>query len=152
MTDLNISATSYVLLQGKTTCWKCSAKTTVTAIWVPGFIDKEDEEYPEEGGPALLKYVSELDIATMTHVRAASPWLKPSFWQAADQAYLANHCQACDVLQGDNFVYSPDGPFFPQDQAGVDRLNVIPGHGPLTASASTAQSEWMEMVVASAIG
>ncbi|MCE4308098.1 hypothetical protein LYZ79_15955, partial [Xanthomonas hortorum pv. vitians] len=51
-----------------------------------------------------------------------------------------NHCKACDELQGDHFVFSPDGPFFPQDQAGVDQLKVIPGHGPLMANASTVQS------------
>ncbi|MDQ1109310.1 hypothetical protein QE424_002469 [Stenotrophomonas rhizophila] len=146
MTDLTISTTSYALLQGGITCWKYSVATKVTAIWVPGFIDNEDEECPEEGGAALLKYISELDIETMTRVRAASPWLKPNYSQTADQTYWANHCQTCDALQGDHFVYSPDGPFFPQDQAGVDQLKVMPGHGPLMASASTAQSGWMDLV------
>lgn len=69
MTDLNITATSYALLQGKSTCWKCSESIVVTAIWVPRFLDNEDEEYPEEGGPSLLKYVSELDVGTMARVR-----------------------------------------------------------------------------------
>lgn len=146
MTDLNISAISCALLQSGTTCWKCSAATTVTAIWVPGFIDNEDEECPEEGGAALLKYISDLDAGTMARVRAASPWLKPNYSHTADQTHLANHCQACDALQGDHFVYCPDGPFFPQDQAGVDQLKVIFEHGPLMASASTAQSGWMELV------
>lgn len=146
MTDLTISASSYALLQCAISCWKCFAATTVTAIWVPGFIDNEDEEYPEEGGAALLKYVSELDIATMAHVRAASPWLKPSFSQTADQTYLANHCQTCDALQGDHHVYGPDGPFFPEDQVGVDPLKVTPGRWPLMASATAVQSEWMEWI------
>ncbi|WP_340650055.1 hypothetical protein [Pseudoxanthomonas winnipegensis] len=146
MTDLNITATSYALLQGETTCWKCSASIPVTAIWVPGFIDNEEEEYPEEGGASLLKYVSELDVGTMARVKAAAPWLKPNYSKTANQTYLANHCQACDALQGDHFIYGPDGPFFPQDQASVDQLKVIQGHGPLMASASTAQSGWMELV------
>ena len=146
MTDLNITATSYALLQGKFTCWKCSESIVVTAIWVPGFLDNEDEEYPEEGGPSLLKYVSELDVGTMARVRAAAPWLKPNCSQTANQTYVANHCQICGTLQGDHFIFSPDGPFFPQDQAGVDQLKVIPGHGPLMASASTAQSDWMGLV------
>ncbi|MCL1532527.1 hypothetical protein M3O57_18190 [Xanthomonas nasturtii] len=146
MTELNITATSYALFEGEAACWKCSASIPVTAIWVPGFLDNEDEEYPEEGGPSLLKYVSELDVGTMGRVKAAVPWLKPNFSQTANQTYLANHCKACDELQGDHFVFSPDGPFFPQDQAGVDQLKVIPGHWPLMANASTVQSSWMELV------
>ncbi|WP_394687186.1 hypothetical protein [uncultured Xanthomonas sp.] len=146
MTDLNITATSYALLQGETTCWKCSASISVTSIWVPGFIDNQDEEYPEEGGPSLLTYVSELDVATMVRVQAAAPWLKTNYSQTADQNYLANHCQVCDALQGDHFVFGPDGPFFPQGQAGVDQLKIIRGHGPLMASASAAQSGWMELI------
>ncbi|HID8170822.1 TPA: hypothetical protein ACXIGC_001219 [Stenotrophomonas maltophilia] len=146
MTELNIIATSYALLQGETTCWKCSASTPVTAIWVPRFIDNEDEEYPEKGGPSLLKYVSELDVGTMARVRAAAPWLKLNYSQTANQTYLANHCQTCDALQGDHHVYGPDGPFFPQDQAGVDPLKVTPGRGPLMASATAVQSEWMEWI------
>ncbi|QEO96965.1 hypothetical protein [Xanthomonas oryzae] len=146
MTDFNITATNYALLQGVTICWRCSAAIPVTALWVPGFLDNEDEEYPEEGGPSLLKYVSELDMGTMARVRAAAHWLKPNYSQTANQTYLANHCQACDALQGDHFVYSPDGSFFPQNQAGVDQLKIIPGHGPLMASASTAQSGWMDLI------
>jgi len=46
-------------------------------------------------------------------VRATTPWLKPSYSQMTVQTYLANHCQSCDALQGDHFVYTPDGPFFP---------------------------------------
>jgi len=118
MTDLNIEATCYALLQGETTCWKCSAVVPVTALWVPGFIDNEDEEYPEEGGPALLKYVCALDVVTMARVQAAAPWFKHCHSHTANQSYLANHCQVCDALQGDHFVFGPDGPFFPQDEAG----------------------------------
>ncbi|MEC3888913.1 hypothetical protein [Xanthomonas campestris] len=62
------------------------------------------------------------------------------------RTYLTNHCQACDALQGDHFVYGPDGPFFPQDRAGVDQLKVIPGHGAVMASASTAQSGWIAWI------
>ncbi|WAT14266.1 hypothetical protein [Xanthomonas fragariae] len=146
MTDLNIAATSYALLQGETTCWKCLATIPVTALWVPGFIDNEDEEYPQEGGPSLLKYISELDVGTMARVQAEAPWLKPNHSQTADRTYLANHCQACDALQGDHLVYGPDGSFFPQDRAGVDQLKVIPGHGAVMASASTAQSGWIAWI------
>ncbi len=145
-TDLNITATSYALLQGKSTCWKCSESIVVTAIWVPRFLDNEDEEYPEEGGPSLLKYVSELDVGTMARVRAEAHWLKPNYSQTANQTYVANHCQICGALQGGHFIFSPDGPFFPRDQAGVDQLKVIPGHGTLMASASTTQSGWMGLV------
>lgn len=42
LADPNIIATSYALLQGETTCWRCLAVTKVMAICVPGFIDNED--------------------------------------------------------------------------------------------------------------
>lgn len=98
MTDLNITATSYALLQGKFTCWKCSESIVVTAIWVPGFLDNEDEEYPEEGGPSLLKYVSELDVGTMARVRAAAPWLKPNCSQTASMGVRARQAPGQDFL------------------------------------------------------
>ncbi|WP_407364925.1 hypothetical protein [Xanthomonas campestris] len=46
MTDFNIAA----LLQGETTCWKCSATIPVTALWVPGFIDNEDRNTRKRAG------------------------------------------------------------------------------------------------------
>ncbi|AJZ52506.1 hypothetical protein ABFO19_17465 [Xanthomonas citri pv. glycines] len=85
-------------------------------------------------------------MGIIARAQVAARWLKHNYPQMASQIYLANHCKACDELQGDHFVFSPDGPFFPQDQAGVDQLKVITGHGSLMASASTVQSSWMELV------
>ncbi|MEA9705253.1 hypothetical protein [Xanthomonas campestris] len=127
MTDLNITATSYAFLQRETTCWKCSASIPVTAIWVPGFLDNEDEEYPEEGGPSLLKYVSALDVGTMARVKATAPWLKPNYSQTASQTYLASHCQACDVAAGRPFRLQPRRPVLPQRPGWRESAESHPG-------------------------
>lgn len=150
MTQLTFSAPNYALLQATTQCWKCAKATPVTTVWVPSFIDNEGVEEPDDepeiGGTATLGYIKALDPGTAAHIQEVAPWLKPGRSETANATYWANHCKACGAIQGDHFVRGVDGPFFPQDQAGVDALQVIPGRGPLSAQASASQSGWMDLV------
>ena len=129
MTDLNITATSYALLQGKFTCWKCSESIVVTAIWVPGFLDNEDEEYPEEGGPSLLKYVSELDVGTMARVRAAAP-AQAQLLADGQPDLRGQPLSNLRHAAGDHFIFSPDGPFFPKTRPAWTSSRSSRGTGP----------------------
>ncbi|MEA9705218.1 hypothetical protein [Xanthomonas campestris] len=150
MTQLTFRAPSYALLQANTQCWKCAKVIPVTTVWVPSFTDnegvEEPDDEPEVGGTATLGYIEALDSGTAAHIQAVAPWLKPGRSETANATYWANHCEACGAIQGDHFVMGVNGPFFPQDQAGVDAIQVIPGHGPLSAQASGSQSGWMDLV------
>ncbi|CEE46283.1 conserved hypothetical protein [Xanthomonas citri pv. citri] len=150
MTPLTFSAPGYALLQATMQCWKCAKATPVTTVWVPSFVDNEGVEEPDDepeiGGTAILGYIKALDSGTAAHIQAVAPWLKPGRSKTASATYWANHCEVCGAIQGDHSVRGVDGPFFPQDQAGVDALKVIAGCGPLSAQASASQSGWMDLV------
>jgi hypothetical protein len=148
---LTLAAPSYALLQADAECWKCGESTRVTTIWVPSFTDAADvdgpDDEPEIGGAATLRHIEDLDDDVAAHVREVAPWLKHGRSETANATYWANHCLACDVLQGDYFVMGVNGPFFPQFHVEADALELIPGRGPLEANASTAQSGWMDWIV-----
>ncbi|QRD62777.1 hypothetical protein H8Z72_23200 (plasmid) [Xanthomonas citri pv. citri] len=146
MSDLNITAPRYALLEGRTQCWTCHAAIPVTAIWIAEFLDCEDEEYPERGETAVLHYIQQLDPETLAHLAQMAPWVKSGYSNAAGLAYLSNHCEVCGSLQGDHHVMGVNGPFFPQDEASLEALVVIPGHGQIAAAATPAQSSWMDKV------
>lgn len=103
--NLTLSAPSYALLQASMGCWKCGETTPVTTVWVPSFMDfadvEEPEDEPEAGGAATLHGIQGLDDQTVAHVEEVAPWLKPGRSETANATYWANHCQACDALQGD---------------------------------------------------
>jgi hypothetical protein len=150
MTSLALTAPSYAFLQARVVCWKCSEETQVTTLWVPSFVDfadvEEPEDEPEVGGAATVHEMQDLDELAAAHVREAAPWLKPGRSETANATYWANHCQACDALQGDYFVMGVNGPFFPHTRAEADALELISGRGPLKANATAAQSGWMEWI------
>jgi len=114
-----LHAPAYGLLLGRTECHFCHASTPTAAVWVPSFEEHDDEGMADQGDGALLRYIERLDENTA--------------------AFVAGH-----ALQGDHFVFSPDGPYWPQDDVQLASLRFIRGLGPLTAQASAGQSAWMD--------
>jgi len=148
--ELTFTAPSYALLQAETQCWKCGQRTRATTIWVPSFTDaadvEEPDDEPETGGAATLRNVQDLGDQAADHIREVAPWLKPGHSETTKSTYWANHCQACDIIQGNCFVLGVNGPFFPQFPAEADALEVIAGRGPLSPNAVSAQSGWMAWI------
>ena len=75
-----------------------------------------------------------------------SLWLRYAPTRTSGQIYLAHHCTTCGALQGDHFVFSPDGPYWPEGDVQLASLRFIRGLGQLTAQASAEQSAWMDRV------
>lgn len=150
MSEHTFIAPSYALLQSTMPCWKCNQATSVSTVWVPSFVNTENvedpEDEPETGGASTLRYIQALDGQVIAHVRKVAPWLKFGRSGTANATYLANHCQACGVIQGDHFAFGINGPFFPSDRTEANALQVIAGCGPLTANAVSAQSGWMDWI------
>ncbi|KAF1698046.1 hypothetical protein CSC62_06610 [Pseudoxanthomonas jiangsuensis] len=142
--DSPVHAPAYGLLMGHTACHYCQAQTPTVALWVPSYADPE-ENGPGEGS-ALLQYISDLDVAAKDFLLGHAHWLRQAHTRTADQHYFAHHCTNCGALQGDHYVFSFGGPYWPQDDAALSRLTYIEGLGTLTAWATAAQSGWMDRV------
>ncbi|MCF7220992.1 hypothetical protein [Marilutibacter chinensis] len=144
--DVFLHAPAYGLLLGQTSCHFCHAQTPTAAVWVPSFEERDEEGVTDQGGGALLRYIEQLDESATAFVTGHAPWLRYASTRSSGQVYLAHHCTTCGALQGDHFVFSPDGPYWPQDDTQLASLRFIRGLGPLTAQASAGQSAWMDKV------
>ena len=144
----SLHAPRFGLLLGTMTCHRCQASTPSAAVWVPGYreIDDEDDSLPACADAGLLQYVQWVDPAAQAQILARAPWLRFASTHLSDTTYLANHCQVCGSLQGDHFVFHPDGPFWPQEDVDVARLVFVPCRGPLKAVGTVGHSMWMDRV------
>ncbi len=139
-----LQAPAYGLLLAHTECHFCHAPTPTAAIWVPSFEEHDDEDLVDQGGgrAALHRAFGQ------EHCRfRGGPRALASFHRHPDvRANLPGHHCTCGALQGDHFVFSPDGPYWPQNDVELARLTFVQGLGPLTAQASAGQSAWMDRV------
>ena len=54
-------------------------------------------------------------------------WFRKARSKTAEMSYFANHCEQCDVLQGDFYLHSePGGAFFPESAGEASRIEFIP--------------------------
>lgn len=141
--DDAISAPAFAVLLAAMPCWKCNEVTPVAAIW----IDEDLSGRAYGDGPALLKYIESLNAEAVQQVLTLAPWMRMASSVTAEKGYLANHCVRCDAIQGDHFVHGVDGPFFPQSDHEVSKIQVLAGEGSLFASADCSQSSWMKQIV-----
>ncbi|MHB1991392.1 hypothetical protein [Metallibacterium scheffleri] len=146
--DDAIRAEHFTALRASMPCWKCGESTQVAAVWIDH--DLSGEAFDD--GPALLSYIGPLDLYTERQVLALAPWMRMAASATADTVYLANYCTQCDALQGDFLVHGVDGPFFPQSEADIARIEVVAGEGPLRAEAALCQSSWMSRITPEAKG
>lgn len=144
--DRALRAPAYGLLLGQTNCYYCQARTPTAALWVPSFVETDEEGVADQGDSALLRYIEHLGDGAAAFVRGHAPWLRLTSTRTSGQTYYAHHCTTCGALQGDHFVFSPDGPYWPQDDIELARLRFVEGPGALIAQASAGQSQWMERV------
>lgn len=141
-----LGAARYGLLFGETDCHRCRVKTPVAAVWVSAYTEYIDGDTIDGYDAGLLQYIEWLDHETEGFVRTNTSWLRPASTRASGTTYWANFCSACGAVQGDHFVFSPDGPYWPQDDTELVRLRFVPGLGALKARASVGVSAWMERV------
>lgn len=141
-----IHAPRFGLLLGSIDCHLCQAPTPTAALWVSSYLEVEEGESIAAGGPALLRYIEQLEPPTLAFVQSRTPWLRMSATRTSGLTYLAHHCITCGAVQGDHFVFDPDGPYWPQDDKALAKLKLVPGQGAVTAQATAGESAWMERV------
>lgn len=146
--EADIAAPRFAVLINEGKCWKCAQPTAMAAIWVPSYteFDHEEGEHLVNPDAAVLKYVAGLTAEVHAQVLAAAPWLRYAHTEGAGTTYLANHCQRCETVQGDWFVFAVDGPFFPQTAEAVAKIKVVPGQGEFHGIGSPSLSSWMDMI------
>lgn len=138
-----LHAPRFGLLLGSIDCHLCQAPTPTAALWVSSYREVEEGEVIAAGDTALLRYVKQLDPSTLAFLQSRTPWLRMSATRTSGLTYLAHHCITCGSVQGDHFVFSPDGPYWPEDDFALARLKLIPGGGTLKAQATAGESAWM---------
>lgn len=139
-----LRASAHGLLLGQTDCHFCQAPPAAAALWVPSFEEHDAEGLADQGEGAVLRYIERLNEEAAAFVAGHAPWLRFATTRTSGQTYLAHHCTTCRALQGDHFVFSPDGPCWPQDDVELARLAFVQGLGPITAQASAGQGAWMD--------
>lgn len=142
----NLSAVRYGLLLAEIRCHHCETSTPVAAIWIAGFEERDDGEIVDSGEAALLAYPEWLDEGAAQLIRTHAPWKHVATTRTSGITYWANHCRVCGADQGDHYVSGVDGPYWPQDDAALARLQFVRGACPLQAVGSTSQSLWMRRV------
>lgn len=146
--EASLVAPGFAVLLGEGKCWKCAELTPLAAIWVSSYteIDPEEGDHLVSEDAALLKYVGELTAEVWQQVEAVAPWLRYAHTEGSDATYLANHCQQCETLQGDWYVFGVNGPFFPQTPEEIAAIKIVPGQGEFHGSGTPAVSNWMSKI------
>lgn len=142
----NLTGRRFGLLLGEMRCYHCHALTSVASLWIGDFQEIEDGEVIDEGDAALLTYVEWIDDNTAGLIRDRAPWIRFAPTKASGTTYWANHCAVCGTIQGDHYVHEVDGPFWPQCDADLAKLEFVSGQGEVRALGRTSQSSWMERV------
>ena len=146
--EASLVAPGFAVLLGEGKCWKCAELTPLAAIWVSSYteIDPEEGDHLVSEDAALLKYVGELTAEVWQQVEAVAPWLRYAHTEGSDATYLANHCQQCETLQGDWYVFGVNGPFFPQTPEEIAAIKIVPGQEEFHGSGTPAVSYWMSKI------
>jgi thiol-disulfide isomerase/thioredoxin len=145
--ESRVTAPGYALLRADATCWKCGQTTPVVALWVPSFtLDDGAGEPLVDADPAVLQYVQALPPDAVAHLQQRAPWLRPAHTVGSQTTYWANHCVACDAIQGDRYLFGPEGPFFPQTAEELRRIRFVRIDSQLSCTAQPGSSSWMAQV------
>lgn len=132
--DIGIRCDKYFVAQTATKCWRCGDATRVMGIVLPS--GHETLESDDNGSawwirqfePCFVFYITELAAPVATHVSRISPNYRVDFSKTTSSSYLMNHCEHCNMKQGDFAMYcEPGGAFFPtsQESARDIRLHIV---------------------------
>ena len=141
-----IHADRFALLNGEVACWKCKETTPVSAFFLDGYSEPDDET----GGrvvsseQTVIHGVVGLNPDVSELIQQEAPWMRPGFSKTRDHAYLASHCQHCDALQGAWFMSEPGAPFFPQTSQEAARLTVRWFDTPIEIDGDPSWSSWTD--------
>ena len=138
----NIRAPSYFIAKASHTCWKCEQTTPVFAFVLPeGYEvpsdddDAGEDDWEEQFGPTKPSSLTWLSKSVEDRICAMTNTYRMGYSQTVEGTYWANHCQHCDRLQGDFFLFhEPGEAFCPVTPEEAARITLYPVAEPFAAS------------------
>ncbi len=149
-----ILSPSFAVLTTKHECWTCTSVVSVSALWVPNFVEHfDDGDELSIPDPAVLRYVESLNLPAAQHISAIAPWMLMATTKGSGTRYLVNRCQACGAIQGDFHLFGVDGPFglVTLEKQGTEHISVHAVDCPIEAAAGIAQATWIDEISARAV-
>ena len=117
------------LLVGKQKCWKCKKETLVIAMAYNDsyYFNKEKNIYEFENEWVIFSNAARMILTDDFFNYLQEKYnFKIGYSKAAGGNYYANHCQHCNSLQGDHFLFmETESPFHFRNSDDIKAINVI---------------------------
>jgi hypothetical protein len=124
-----LSAPSYSLARSEKSCWKCGDRTEVFCILLPAGFNKRQSgtaDWIPVRSPAFLSYLTLLSQPVDERIKTLAPGYRMTYSAKAGRSYWMNHCQRCDIKQGDFDLHcEPNGAFLPLDPTHAQRISLL---------------------------
>ncbi|CAM5357227.1 putative protein OS=Stutzerimonas stutzeri OX=316 GN=E5834_20180 PE=4 SV=1 [Stutzerimonas stutzeri] len=150
--EITIRSPRYFIAQTEKDCWSCGQRTGVLGFILPEgheCLEPDEDDEDEDKSvwvpmdcPTIVHYVRVLLPEVAVRAQALNPRYRVDFSQTIQASYWMNHCEHCEMKQGDFEMYSePQGAFFPlcEDDAALITLHEIAE--PFGCDASAALGE-----------
>ncbi len=141
-----IHADRFAILNGTMACWACKKPTQVSAIFLEGYSEPDDElgDRVQCAEKAVVQGIVGLNSNVTALIKQHAPWMRPGYSKTRDQTYLAPHCQHCAALQGAWFLSEPGAPFFPQTPQEAAHLEVLWFETSIEVDGDPSWSSWTD--------
>lgn len=147
--EINVRSSSYYLAETVEPCWKCGQPTRVFGIAVPAGCEFAEVDAFEEvkiwrrtGEMAFLSYIEYIPESVQGRMGALTPHYRIDFSKTTNASYWMNHCEHCDMKQGDRELFhEPHGAFLPMTPQGAGAIKLHLINELLEADARYTESE-----------
>lgn len=115
-------------------CYSCGKTTTVIALASDNFYyldydDNDNEKWFQQECFSFFSMPVYLNDEVTNMLQELFPQYKIGYSKMADGKYWANHCEHCELLQGDFYLHSePGGAFCPLDMDDYKKITLISVH------------------------
>ncbi len=122
--DLIICDHLYIVI-GEQCCFKCKKPTLVVSLASDSYIMIEDESFELiEENINFIKDIGNIPESLQKYLNDNYKFYD-GYSKTTRTNYFGNHCDNCEVLQGNYFLYSePDSPFFVDSIGKAEKLKV----------------------------
>lgn len=153
--NIGIRASSYLVAETLTECWRCHELTRVYALILPAGHetlesgdDDTDSYWYQHTEAALVLYVTDLPQVVAAQMTSRSPRYRIDFSKTTQSSYWMNHCEHCGMKQGDFGLYcEPGGAFFPMDERAASHIAIDAVQTAFECNGSTAYGDQIDFIV-----
>lgn len=129
--DKTIICNYLYIVEGKRICWKCKRETTVIALAIKDYYENDYDEMSKQyhyrwrtGSMCLIEDINSIPEKLQEYLDKIYNFKKRYSYTVKDK-YLANGCQFCNALQGNQYLFDePDSPFFLDSPEVASKLKI----------------------------